>query len=251
MKHNFFLGAMLALVLTACGKDWNLPGGQSGSAAGEKYRVGIMNGVRLKIPESYLDGGFTYEGEPIGGFDTASTAATFDSRVTDFGFLVRLSTLQPMHTNQDHRDWIEAERHTYYPETWMAVDFDNRYPVINDTRPYGSRMLYVTGPYDIDSNKPFGLVHYESILSVDDGEKNNLFRGHTKYFLDNYSSTVIECETHRQRVKPFALFSSCHHRFLVPELNVMTQAFYTKKDLYRWREIESRVKEIAHGFVVH
>lgn len=251
MKRNLFVAITVALLLSACGRDFNLPVTNSDATADEKYKVGVMNGVKLKIPEMMLDAGFTYEGEPRGlMLSTASTAATFDSRINDFAINVRLSDLQPIRTPQDRRDWIQAQYHQLLQTTWMGVDFDNQYPLPTDKPPYGARMLPNFGPFDMDSNKPFGLVHFESVQSVDDGDKNGQFHGHAEYFFDESSMTTIECETHRQVKEPFALFSSCHHRFLVPELHIVVTAYYRKKDLPRWREIESRVREIAHGFIV-
>jgi hypothetical protein len=224
---------LLPTVLSGCGQRASIIGGESthesitsmwqpGSASeseSAKYWVGTLNGVKLRIPEYYLfPKKIVYEGERHDGLGPASEGATLNSKISDFGILLRLSDLQPIRTEQDQQDWESAFHKPFFQQTWMMVDFDNVYSV--DHNPYeGHYMLPRFGPYDRDKNLVFGLVHFESIQTVEDGMRGGNSYGHVEYFL-------------------------------VPELNVVAKAFYTKKDLPRWREFEERVRHIAHTFIV-
>ena len=107
-------------------------------------------------------------------------------------------------------------------------------------------MIPEWGPYTLEKNRPFGLMHFGSMQSVDDGAKH--MYGHVEYFYDKSTETTILCNTLRKKVPPFDTFDTCHQVFLVPKIQVMAGAYYTKKDIYRWREIEKKVIQIIDDF---
>jgi hypothetical protein len=206
--------------------------------------------VKLHIPEYYLfPKKIVYAGDRHDGLGPASEGATQNSQISDFGILLRLSDLQPIRTEQDQQDWEAAFNTLLFRQTWMMVDFDSIYLV--DRNPYeGHYMLPRFGPFDRDKDLAYGLVHFESTQTIDDGMRGSNTYGHVEYFFDLPNLTRIECETHKMRVPPFSLHDDCDHYFFIPELNVVAHAFYTKKDLPRWRELEERVRDIVHTFIV-
>jgi hypothetical protein len=221
---------------------------EAGRAARISYQCGTVNGIKLAIPTNFLMHRVVYVGDERDGFGPASDGATDKSVIDNFGILLRLSTLQPKSTEADDRDWRSAlaTAKPSFDESWMVVSLDNHYPINKTPGPYQSRMPPGAGPFDLDKNRPYGLVHYESIQSVDESKS---FNGHTEYYFNDLTYTTISCQTHRQEVSPFETFNGCSHRFIVPSLNLMAEAFYTKKDLYQWVRIESRVDEIARSFI--
>jgi hypothetical protein len=215
-----------------------------------QYAVGTVNGVKLWIPKYYLLHGVVYEGGERIGLGAASSAVTQNSRIDNFGILVRLSTFQPIQSVEDREDWKEASMHADLEKKWLMVAFDNHYPPPSTPPLHAAYMISRWGPYIPDKKLPYGLVHYESTQSVEDGMKNSDLYGHVEYFFDDASMTAIFCQTTRMVVPPFSQIESCEHRFLVPDLHLMAEAFYTKKDLSRWVEIEGRMRAIANSFIV-
>lgn len=259
--HQRLFGVLLAAIvlsgaLTGCEQhpsvlgDFQAAHKTSVDASRPRYWLGVLNGVKIRIPEYYLfPKKIIYKGESHDGLGPASEGATSESRILDFGILLRLSDLQPIRAEQDQREWESAFSTMQFQKTWMMVDFDNLYPVVRNPNP-GHYMLPRFGPFDQDKNLVYGLVHFESDQTVEDGMRGSNSYGHVEYFFDLPNLTVIECETHKMRVPPFALHDYCQHTFFIPELNVSAKAFYTKKDLPRWRELEERVRGIAHTFIV-
>ncbi|SME94199.1 hypothetical protein SAMN06295900_101183 [Trinickia caryophylli] len=211
-----------------------------------RYAVGTVNGVRLRIPKYYLQYGVVYVGDRRDGSGSASRVVTQNSQIDNFGILLRLSNLEPVLTEQDRNDFRAATSKTFFEKTWMMVSFDNHYPppTGGSDRP---EMVEHWGPFILNKERPYGLMQWESRQSVDDGMRG--FYGHVEYFYNKSTITTIKCSTLRKKVPPFDTFDHCEHHFIVPELNLMAEAFYTKKDLYRWREIEARVNDIAHSFI--
>lgn len=211
------------------------------------YGVGTINGVNVHIPQQYLLHHIVYAGEHRDGSGPASAATTNDSSIDNFSILVRLSDLQPLTTEADRQDWRDALSKPLFSRTWMMVSFDNHYsiPPASDTTP---RMVSIWGPYIRDETSRYGLQHFASVQSVDDGARG--LYGHVEYFFQADSRTTIMCQTRRKKVAPFDTFSICEHHFLVPELHVMAEAVYTEPDVARWHRIEQRIREIAHSFVV-
>jgi len=213
----------------------------SGSAG---YNFGTMNGVRLKIPKNYLMSKVVYAGEDRMGLGANENGS---SVIDNFGILLRLSNLEPIKTDQDRLDWYAASRRPQPLKTWMMVSFDNHYPATYSNSESPSSRMSIWGPYTKDKASPYGLAHYESIQSADDGARHGY--GHVEYFYRDSSRTTIICQTHKQVVYPFKTFNSCHHFIWIPQLNVVAEAFYTKDDLSRWSEIESGVREIARSLI--
>lgn len=212
------------------------------------YAVGTVNGGKLRIPTYYLHYGVVYEGDRRDGLGAASTTATQDSRIDNFGILLRMSTLEPIRTEQDRKDWQDASMQTDFEKTWLMVTFDNHYPPPAKAKDHQESMLETCGPYIPGKAMHYGLVHYESVQTIEDGSRSAC--GHVEYFFDDKSMTTITCQTHKIKVAPFSTFDTCHNYFLVPEFHLLAEAFFTKKDLPRWAEIEERVRAIARSFVV-
>jgi len=212
-----------------------------------QYDVGTMNGVKLSMPSNYIQGAVIYAAKDGQRGGPASEATTQDSKIDNFGILLKLSDLQPMKTYRDRDDWNHAlaTSRPSFESSWMMVAFDNHYP-LQTYWPNNAPNLLPWGPYDQDQELRFGLEHFESVKSVDE----DALHGHVEYFYSPSSHTTILCQTRRRKVEPFDTFDTCHHYFVVPELNVTAEAFYTKKDLPRWHEFEDRAREIAHSFVV-
>jgi hypothetical protein len=246
----------LAGAVLGCGKrrdaiDLNATGYDADSEKDRvRYWIGTLNGVKLQIPDYYLfPKKIVYEGERHDGLGPASEGATSDSRIVNFGLLLRTSNLQPIRTEQDRLDWLHAQ-YVWADSSWMMVDFDNIYP-IDRTQSPRHYMLPEYGPFDRDDNLSYGLTHYESEQPISQGEHDSRVYGHVEYFFDLGNLTRIECDTIQTKTKPLRVFTTCDHRFFIPELNVMAEAFYSKRDLYRWREIETRVREIVHTFAAN
>ncbi len=242
----FLIAVVVSLVVWGATGDHEHSETDDTSAGSTGYVIGVLNGLELRIPAYYLMNHVVYKGEAHDGTGPASEGATQKSEIDDFGILLRLSNLQPIRSEQDRRDWDAAFSKTFFKRTWMMVDFDNHYPVraVSDI----PDMIPSWGPYDLDSKSVYGLTHYESIQSIDEADRKG--SAHVEYFYKRSSMTTIICETRRMMVRPFDTYNSCEHHFFVPELKLMAEAFYTKKDLPRWREIEARVSEIARSFVV-
>jgi hypothetical protein len=259
--YSVLSATLLSTILSGCGQHASTNGGegthetitkswQPGSS-GERtrYWVGTLNGIKLRIPEYYLfPKKIVYEGERHDGLGPASEGATQDSQIINFGLLLRVANLQPIRTDQDRQDWFHSQ-HVWADSSWMMVDFDNIYPIDRNPNP-GHYMLPRFGPFDQDANFEYGLVHFESVQPISQGENDSREYGHVEYFFDLKNLTRIECDTIQTKVKPFKIFSTCQHRFFVPELNAMAEAFYAKKDLPRWREIEAHIRNIVHTFIV-
>ncbi|MFD1554827.1 hypothetical protein ACFSHT_04165 [Paraburkholderia silviterrae] len=213
------------------------------SDAGD-FVFGVMNGVNLKIPRYYLFAPVIHEGEPRIDISGIAQTAHKDPEIDTFGMLLRMSNLQPIRTEQDKQDWLVASRQTMFMRSWLMVSLDKRYHLnLDKDRP---DMIPEWGPYILDKNHPFNLMHFESVQSVDDGMEQ--MYGHVEYFYDKTTDTTIFCQTFRMRVTPFSTFDICQQRFLVPKLHVMASATYTKKDLYKWPEIEGRIVALIDSF---
>lgn len=212
------------------------------------HESGVLNGVRVCIPTSYLLNGIVHAGEPRDGLGAASNSAIANSNIDNFGILVRLSDLHPLTTSSDREAWEQALAKPEFPKTWMMVSFDvrTRFPSTQDSVP---SMIPDWGPYNKDKAPLYGLEHFDSIQSVDDGTRG--MYGHVEYFFNPKLGTTIMCQTHRKKVAPFDTFSMCEHHFPIPDLKVMAIAIYTKKDVPRWGDIEDTVRKIAHSFVVN
>ncbi|WP_321899961.1 hypothetical protein [Paraburkholderia heleia] len=250
-KYLFFplLGNLLFVSFSVAHSDALSPKGESDGDLkqySENYKYGVMNGVKLKIPDNYLMNGVEYEGERRDGTDSG-LAETKQSKIDNFGILLRLSTLRPIETDADLHDWHAAQSKPIFQKNWMMVSFDNHYPIKKNSD--GPDMIPAWGPYVADKIMPYGLMHFESTQSVDDGARNQY--GHVEYFYNRSTLTTIMCQTHKPRTPPFNDFSICHHYFFIPDLNVMAEAFYTKNDVSRWKKIEDEVKKIAHSFIVY
>jgi hypothetical protein len=205
-----------------------------------------MNGVRLRIPKRYFLSGIQFH-------PRTDRSSGIDRQIDLFDVRVRLSSFEPVVTAQDRQDWdlaMSRARPSYW-ESWLTVDFDNRYPInwsINKDMPDGLRKDPAHwGPFVRDRSKPYGLVHYESMQTIDSSQAH----GRMEFFYDDASLTQISCETSRIKVPPFDTYDHCHHQFLILGLHVMAVAGYGKKDLPRWKEIERRVNQIASSFVVN
>ena len=210
------------------------------------YATGTMNGVRLRIPKVYFLSAIHYH-------PGTEALSGFDRQIDIFDLRVRLSNFEPVVTDRDRQDWNLAmsRARPIFWETWLTVDFDNRYPLnwsINKDMPDGLRKDPAHwGPFVRDRTRPYGLVHYDSVQTVDNSPDHN----HWEYYYDEASLTNIVCETSRIKVPPFDTYDHCDHRFLIPRLHVMAGATYGKKDLPRWREIELRITQIGDSFIVN
>ncbi|WP_321900119.1 hypothetical protein [Paraburkholderia heleia] len=209
----------------------------------QSFVVGTMNGVPLNIPEEYLL-------EPV-HYLSNSQNQNHDNEIAIFEIRVRLADFRPITTENDRKEWnfdMSRARPSYW-ENWLTVGFDNRHPVnksINKNLPDGLRQDPAHwGPFILDKTKPYGLSHYASTQTIDSSQVH----GRMEYFYDGQSLTQIVCETSRIKVAPFSTYDRCNHRFLIPQLNVMAEAIYAKKDLPRWKEIEQHVIEITNRFV--
>ena len=245
--------AQLAVAQPSLTWDLMVDGGArslSGAGSSSGYAVGTVNGVRLRIPNYYLHYGVVYEGDRRDGLGVASTAAAQGARIDNFGILLRMSTLQPIRTERDKEDWQVASARADFEKEWLMITFDNHYPpFLAPPRPM-DYMLQHLGPYSLDKRLPFGLVHYESDRNTGEAQQGAGSYGHVEYFFDDASVTQIFCRTTKMVVAPYSELSFCQQHFLIPELHQMAEAFYTKKDLSRWVEIETHVKAIVHSFVV-
>ncbi|MGF6771955.1 hypothetical protein P3T18_004443 [Paraburkholderia sp. GAS199] len=219
------------------------------SNASKSYVTGMMNGVHLSILKNYLVSDVTYENEiPLRKKQKSSGNSQYKN-ISDFGILVRLSNFSPRVSPQDWKDWSAAstKAHPSFMKSWMMADFDNRHRVDLAQLDMPEKLHEDDahwGPFVRDKNLENGLIHYESVQSVDDNPV-----GHVEYFYQKSSRTTILCKTHRVHVAPFDTYDECQHYFFVPDLNVMAEAFYTKADLPRWNEIESQIKKTVHSFI--
>lgn len=211
------------------------------------YTQGVFNGIQVLIPNKFLQSGVMYSSPPR---DVDNPEFKFN-RIAEFGILLRISNLSPVTTEQDRRDWRQASSTTKpsFLNAWMMVDFDSRYPIdwnINHEMPANlMKDPAHTGPFIRDEFAPFGLHHYTSVQPVDNGGPH----GHMDYFYSDSSLTNIVCETNRTKVPPLYTYDECHHRFLVPELHVVAEAFYTKNDLKNWKLFEEHIRLIAKDFI--
>lgn len=255
--------AVIAIALVATGCEPHSVAGKAQSSAAaaalsarkimnvtnidrRQYAIGTVNGVRLKIPKYYLLHNIVYVGGQRDGRGPASQAVTQSSEIDNFGILLRLSNLEPITTERDREDWSAALSKPLFQKTWMMVSFDNHYPPPREGADKPA-MIAHWGPYVLDKQYPYGLMHLASTQSADDGARG--FYGHVEYYYDKATETTIQCNTRRIKASPFDTFETCDHQFLIRELHLMAEAFYTEKDLYRWRDIETKVNDIAHSFV--
>lgn len=218
--------------------------------------IGKINGIKISIPHYYLLSGVQYEGEEPLMMIPRKYIPTFDTNIQDFAILLRLSNMQPIRTDQDERDYDQAQRnsgHVSSYETWTTIGFSPKW--YDDT---GSLKGVVTewetdkahwwGPFVMQKERISGLVHEDSTQPIHN-DKDGV--GHFDFFYDDGTfDTFIYCQTFRRLVPPNDLFNSCNHLFVIPELKVVAEATYTKNDLPRWREIEKESKSIIHSFIV-
>ena len=214
------------------------------------YEHGEINGVRLSIPDNYLASPIDFRAPVEAGDASLTKGKSEHPEIDDFSILMRLSDFQPRISRQDQKDWVAASTRARptFMASWLMVDFDNRHPVdlsLPNEMPDRLHQDQANwGPYIRNQVLYHGLVHYESVKSVDDGPV-----GHVEYYYRESSHTTIVCNTERIKVAPFDTHDVCKHYFEIPELHLMAEAFYTKSDLHRWDQIEAEVLKTVHQFV--
>jgi hypothetical protein len=160
-------------------------------SANTKPAIGNINGVKIAVPQEYLDGWVQYEGqEPLDPIPIKTP--TFDTRILDFAILVRLSNFQPIRTAQDKSDYYQATSKAPPPdfsETWTTVDFQVKPYQI--TRGNFKQTIYNWenvlsagwGPFIKQKQRVSGLVHEDSVKSYDP-KAPCCHSGHFDFFYD-------------------------------------------------------------------
>jgi len=219
--------------------------------------VGNISGIKYSIPHNYLLSGVQYEGEePMFG-PMRKIKPTFRTNIIEFSILLRLSTLQPIKSEQDLRDWerIQDEpKQPYLYEVWTTIGIEPMNAFMVKTRLKYLVDLWMNndtrrGPYIQQKQRDFDLVHMISEKKID--ESDSASRQYDFYFDDKEWMTFIYCETGRKQVPPFNTFNTCHINFIDPELKTFIYVDLTRKDLSRWQEIERTVEGTLNSFVVN
>ena len=259
--------AILALFASAFGPTLAIetnggppPGLASNPLAARPPAVGTINGVRLSIPNYYLLAGVQYKGEEPLMRTPRTFTPTIDLEIEHFAIRIRSSNFQPIKTLEDLHDLYELRRtsKSSYDETWIAIGVYPKLYVSTGTvekeRDSWEHDAVLTnrGPFTRQPDLMYGLAHSTSPHPVDDAPSGIRYHGWGfDYFFDEATSkTFIYCHTVKMFVAPFAINTRCTHHFTIPELHAVAEAFHTKSDLSRWREIEEHAKSIFHTFVV-
>lgn len=219
-----------------------------------KPAIGSVNGIKLSIPNYYLLSGVQYKGEEPLSQERRSVSPTLETPIESFAILLRLSNLQPIRTAQDQEDRRQSEQtaRPFIAETWTMIGFYPKLYLENDGSLKPAYDNWVKdhgywGPF-VEKEPIFGLNHMISVQSIDNGSNNH---GQFEFFFDRGNwTTFIYCETQRARITPFDTVTHCTDMFVLPDLKVVAEADMTKKDLYRWREINQTVDNIAKSFIV-
>jgi hypothetical protein len=241
---HFTALTLIAFFFMGCGKQVSSKVDDEGA----KSWAGTLNGVKIRIPQYYLfPARVVYEGERRDGLDPASTGATQDSRINNFSIVVRLSNFEPIRTEKDRQDWVVSNKKDFRT-SWLLASFDNGYRPNRGTSDQ-SYMVPFWGPYNRDGDLVYGLTHYVSVQSPEEGDRNG-FIGHVEYYFGRERFTRIVCVTHKMTVAPYEYHKNCQQNFILPELNVNVEIFYEGSNIPYWLEFENRIKNIAQSFIV-
>lgn len=217
--------------------------------------IGAMSGHRLRIPAYYLDGTMEYEGQSVWDAKSPKITPTPDTPIKNFAIMVRLSNFEPLKTQKDKGEYlrdasIPAPPNMY--EKWLVIGFEliKRYNNEPDYRGVVKRFQddKWQAPFIRQKERVAGLLHDDS--SQGDNAPPGSSKYHRDFFYDDEYKRMIACETDKQVVEPFAVLTYCHHYFDITDLGIQAKAYYTKKDLPRWKEIEEQTNKIIHSFVV-
>lgn len=235
----------LAKVMTA-GK---LVGGPAYPLSGAPPSIGNIGGVDLSIPQNYLLSSVVYAGEDSWTFSAKKQTPSYKRAIDNFGILLRLSNLEPIKSQADWQDWLKSLNTTkpFLYETWLTAGISGRYYPPDGTYkkiiPFWLSSSACFGPFNIKAPSEFGLTHYLIKKKMPESPDEI-------YFDSGTWKNLITCETTTSKIRQIGTFSSCTDRFLLPEIHVVVDADFSKDDLYRWREIQSRIKEIIDSFIV-
>ncbi|WP_123863510.1 hypothetical protein [Burkholderia plantarii] len=215
----------------------------------DKHEVGMINGVKVSIPEYYLHYGIVYERNSI-DVPRASGGAQDQWRPIDnFGVVLRLSDLEPVSMASNRYEWVAALKQAEIENNLLMITFSKQFPIPASSRDIHDDMVSSWGGYLRNGIDFHGLEHFESVQSVDDGDPGGY--GHVEYFFDKKSMTTIACHTYRIKVAPHSTFDSCVGWFSIKKFNLSAEMFFSKKDIYRWKPIEDKVKKLSNSFVVN
>jgi len=223
------------------------------------YAVGLLNGVKVRIPAEYQFFGVQYEGE--NAFDKTTwrkTPATMDTPITSFSMLLRASNFEPRHTPQDHKDWV-ADGYYIGPETrWFSVGVypDHKPDDTPQQRVSEWRTSFIESwkvqPSKHDA-KTSTQMHYG--LQLDEPV---LRQGSPKPYSPEiiiYTTkpssplqALIHCQPPGEKdINPLW---RCEQNFDVKGARAGVRVRYKIDQLPRWQEIQTKVSTIVNSFVV-
>ncbi|MHB1701066.1 MAG: hypothetical protein ACYCSN_13230 [Acidobacteriaceae bacterium] len=250
------LGAILILfaVGTSACRDQVAParklvGGASYPLLAAPHSIGNIDGVDLSIPQNYLLSSVVYAGQDAWTYSAKKETPSYKHAIDNFGILLRLSNLEPIKSQADWQDWLNSLNTTkpFLYETWLTAGISGRYYPPDGTYkkiiPFWLSSSAGFGPFNIKAPSEFGLTHYLIKKKMPESPDEI-------YFDSGTWKNLITCQTTTSKIREIGTFSSCTDRFLLPEIHVVVDADFSKDDLYRWREIQSRIKEIIDSFIV-
>jgi hypothetical protein len=244
---------LAVLILSACDSKrapaGKLVGGPTYALSGAPPSIGNIGGIDVSIPQNYLLSRVVYAGQDAWTYSSKHEAASYKRAIDNIGILLRLSNLEPIKSQADWQDWLKSLNTTkpFLYDTWLTAGISGRYYPPDGTYkkiiPFWLSNSAGFGPFNIKAPSEFGLTHYLIKKKMPEAPDEI-------YYDIGTWKNLITCETTTSKIRQIGTFSSCTDRFLLPEIHVVVDADFSKDDLYRWREIQSRIKEIIDSFIV-
>lgn len=246
---------LTVLILSSCdskhGTAGKLVGGPTYALSGAPPSIGNIGGINFSIPQNYLLSRVVYAGQDAWTYSAKQEAPSYKRSIDNIDILLRLSNLEPIHSQADWNDWIRAlNGKPFLYETWLTgtvwgraemYPSDGTYKTIIP-RYWESSVPF--GKFDIHAPNEYGLAHY-LVKKQRSGTPSEL------YFDPETWTNLITCETFIGVPPRGVTISSCEDDFLIPGLHgVVVKVHFAKSQLHRWREIQSRITQIVASWVV-
>lgn len=255
MKANIYVVALMCSTIAACSSS-QIGNPDPYLAQHESYSLGSSFGVKLRIPNRYLETPVEYQGENV--FDPSTirkVPATIETPISSFTIALNMDNLKPIESQEDRAAYIHSMDAMFGRDKWMSieatsVDLHSANPqtlirrtldnIHSDDQGYKEDSLFFVVK---------GLHHEVSKSSFwDITSKNQPYSD--IFYSESSLNTLITCGYIRQIVKPYATFQRCHQYFYIPDMNVNVELYYPIREINRWREFQVKADDILHLLVV-
>ncbi|SIO54679.1 hypothetical protein SAMN05444172_3148 [Burkholderia sp. GAS332] len=242
-KKTFILlltAFVMTVALARCSKEkaLNQPG------------IGSIHGVRIMIPAEYKFFPVEYQGDEIWANPPRRHAPGPDVPISSFSLLLHFPDFRPL-KSENRASWVGLNgREAKYNE-WIVIGAERITGIGRDSSKWFSGFIGRRMDAEIDWRRKKGwhferqaeLVNdlvYEKKIGPD---YSKISGDNVDIFYDaNRSTTYIVCGAGAGGAK------SCDQWFVIENLGLLVRAYYARKNLDKWMEIQRHVVELIDSF---